>query len=101
TRPSPDLGKPTAINNVETLVNVLPIMELGAETYATIGTEGSTGPRLFCLSGHVDRAGVYERPHGITRGDAIELAGGVRGGKGLKAVLLGGAAGGFVGPDRL
>jgi NADH-quinone oxidoreductase subunit F len=94
-------GKPTAINNVETLVNVLPIMELGAETYATIGTEGSTGPRLFCLSGHVERPGVYEHPHGITLGDAIELAGGVRGGKGLKAVLLGGAAGGFVGPDRL
>jgi NADH-quinone oxidoreductase subunit F len=94
-------GKPTAINNVETLVNVLPIMELGAETYAAIGTEGSTGPRLFCLSGHVERPGVYEHPHGITLGDAIELAGGVRGGKGLKAVLLGGAAGGFVGPDRL
>jgi NADH-quinone oxidoreductase subunit F len=94
-------GKPTAINNVETLVNVLPIMELGAETYAAIGTEGSTGPRLFCLSGHVERPGVYEHPHGITLGDAIELAGGVGGGKGLKAVLLGGAAGGFVGPDRL
>jgi NADH-quinone oxidoreductase subunit F len=94
-------GKPTAINNVETLVNVLPIMELGAETYAAIGTEGSTGPRLFCLSGHVERPGVYEHPHGITLGDAIELAGGVRGGRGLKAVLLGGAAGGFVGPDRL
>jgi NADH-quinone oxidoreductase subunit F len=94
-------GKPTAINNVETLVNVLPIMELGAETYAAIGTEGSTGPRLFCLSGHVERPGVYEHPHGITLGDAIELAGGVRGGIGLKAVLLGGAAGGFVGPDRL
>jgi NADH-quinone oxidoreductase subunit F len=94
-------GKPTAINNVETLVNVLPIMELGAETYAAIGTEGSTGPRLFCLSGHVERPGVYEHPHGITLGDAIDAAGGVRGGKGLKAVLLGGAAGGFVGPDRL
>jgi NADH-quinone oxidoreductase subunit F len=80
---------------------VLPIMELGAETYASIGTEGSTGPRLFCLSGHVERPGVYEHPHGITLGDAIELAGGVRSGKGLKAVLLGGAAGGFVGPDRL
>jgi NADH-quinone oxidoreductase subunit F len=94
-------GKPTAINNVETLVNVLPIMQLGAESYAAIGTEGSTGPRLFCLSGHVERPGVYEHPHGITLGEAIDLAGGVRAGKGLKAVLLGGAAGGFVGPDRL
>jgi NADH-quinone oxidoreductase subunit F len=94
-------GKPTAINNVETLVNVIPILELGAETYARIGTDGSTGPRLFCLSGHVERPGVYEHPHGITLREAIDVAGGVRGGKGLKAVLLGGAAGGFVGPDRL
>jgi NADH-quinone oxidoreductase subunit F len=94
-------GKPTAINNVETLVNVLPILELGAETYARIGTEASTGSRLFCLSGHVERPGVYEHPHGITLGDVIDIAGGVRGGKALKAVLLGGAAGGFVGPDRL
>jgi NADH-quinone oxidoreductase subunit F len=94
-------GKPTAINNVETLVNVLPILELGAETYARMGTEPSTGSRLFCLSGHVERPGVYEHPHGITLGDVIDVAGGVRGGKALKAVLLGGAAGGFVGPDRL
>jgi NADH-quinone oxidoreductase subunit F len=94
-------GKPTAINNVETLVNVVPIMDLGAEGYAAIGTEGSTGPRLFCLSGHVERPGVYEHPHGITLREAIEAAGGVRNGEALKAVLLGGAAGGFVGPDRL
>ncbi len=94
-------GKPTAINNVETLLNVLPILELGAEAYAALGTEGSTGSRLFCLSGHVERPGVYEHPHGVTLGEAIEAAGGVRGGKALKAVLLGGAAGGFVGPDRL
>jgi NADH-quinone oxidoreductase subunit F len=94
-------GKPTAINNVETLINVLPILELGAETYSSVGTEDSTGSRLFCLSGHVERPGVYEHPHGVTLGDAIASAGGVRGGKGLKAVLLGGAAGGFVGPDRL
>ncbi len=94
-------GKPTAINNVETLLNVLPILELGAEAYAALGTEGSTGSRLFCLSGHVERPGVYEHPHGVTLGEAIAAAGGVRGGKALKAVLLGGAAGGFVGPDRL
>jgi NADH-quinone oxidoreductase subunit F len=94
-------GKPTAINNVETLINVLPILELGAETYSSVGTEDSTGSRLFCLSGHVAHPGVYEHPHGVTLGDAIASAGGVRGGKRLKAVLLGGAAGGFVGPDRL
>ncbi len=94
-------GRPTAINNVETLVNVLPIMELGAEGYTAIGTEGSAGPRLFCLSGHVERPGVYEHPHGVALRDVIAAAGGVRGGRALKAVLLGGAAGGFVGPDRL
>ena len=94
-------GKPTAINNVETLINVLPILELGAQEYSSVGSEDSTGSRLFCLSGHVERPGVYEHPHGVTLGDAIAAAGGVRGGKPLRAVLLGGAAGGFVGPDRL
>ena len=94
-------GKPTAINNVETLVNVLPILELGAAAYSSVGTEDSTGTRLFCLSGHVERPGVYEYPHGVTLGDVIASAGGVRGGRRLKAILLGGAAGGFVGPDRL
>ena len=94
-------GKPTSINNVETLINVLQILTIGPEAYAQLGTEGSTGTRLFCLSGHVERPGVYEHEHGITLGEAIEAAGGVRGGKPLKAVLLGGAAGGFVGPGRL
>jgi NADH-quinone oxidoreductase subunit F len=94
-------GKPTAINNVETLINVLPILELGAEAYSSVGTADSTGTRLFCLSGHVERPGVYEHPHGVTLGDAIAAAEGVRGGKPLRAVLLGGAAGGFVGSDRL
>jgi len=86
---------------VETLINVLPILELGAEAYSSVGTEDSTGTRLFCLSGHVERPGVYEHAHGVTLGGAIAAAGGVRGGRPLRAVLLGGAAGGFVGPDRL
>jgi NADH-quinone oxidoreductase subunit F len=94
-------GRPTAINNVETLINVLQVLSLGPEAYTALGTEGSTGTRLFCLSGHVERPGVYEHEHGITLGAAIEAAGGVRAGGELKAVLLGGAAGGFVGPDRL
>ncbi len=94
-------GKPTAINNVETLINVLQVLNGGPEAYAALGTEGSTGTRLFCLSGHVERPGVYEHEHGITLGEAIEAAGGVRGARPIKAVLLGGAAGGFVGPDRL
>jgi NADH-quinone oxidoreductase subunit F len=92
-------GKPTGINNVETLINVLEILRIGGQAYAAIGTEGSTGPRLLCLSGSVMRPGVYEVEHGVTLREAIDLAGGVEGE--LKAVLLGGAAGGFVGPDRL
>ncbi len=94
-------GKPTAINNVETLINVLEVLRVGAAAYAAIGTEGSTGPRLFCLSGHVERPGVYEHEHGITLREVIDAAGGVRSSKPIKAVLLGGAAGGFVGPDEL
>jgi NADH-quinone oxidoreductase subunit F len=94
-------GKPTSINNVETLINVLPILTLGVEEYASVGTTDSTGTRLFCLSGHIERPGVYEHPHGITLREVIDAAGGVRAGKAIKAVLLGGAAGGFVGPDRL
>ena len=70
-------GKPTAINNVETLINVLEVLRIGAEAYAAIGTDGSTGPRLFCLSGQVERPGVYEVEHGATLRELIDLAGGV------------------------
>ncbi|WP_326727683.1 NAD(P)H-dependent oxidoreductase subunit E [Streptomyces phaeochromogenes] len=91
-------GKPTAENNVETLVNVLPILTMGAQAYTAIGTEKSTGPKLFCVSGSVDRPGIYELPFGATLGELLDLAG-VR--KRLRAVLLGGAAGGFVRPDEL
>jgi NADH-quinone oxidoreductase subunit F len=93
--------KPTAINNVETLVNVLEILHIGGPAYAAIGTEGSTGPKLFCLSGHVAVPGVYEVPFGATLRDLIELAGGVAGSGRIRAVLLGGAAGVFVGPNEL
>ncbi|MEV5981263.1 NADH-ubiquinone oxidoreductase-F iron-sulfur binding region domain-containing protein [Streptomyces sp. NPDC052114] len=91
-------GKPTAENNVETLVNVLPILTMGAAAYAAIGTARSTGPKLFCVSGAVARPGVYELPFGATLGELLALAG-VR--DRLRAVLLGGAAGGFVRPDEL
>ncbi|MFG2648708.1 NADH-ubiquinone oxidoreductase-F iron-sulfur binding region domain-containing protein [Streptomyces sp. NPDC048436] len=91
-------GKPTAENNVETLVNVLPILTMGAEAYAAIGTEKSTGPKLFCVSGSVERPGVYELPFGATLGELLTIAGMP---DNLRAVLLGGAAGGFVRPDEL
>lgn len=94
-------GKPTAINNVETLVNVLPILAKGGENYTTIGTQNSTGTRLFCLSGNVQKPGVYEVPYGTTLREILVQAGGVGAGRTLQAILLGGAAGVFVRPDEL
>ncbi|MGX1668376.1 NAD(P)H-dependent oxidoreductase subunit E [Streptomyces sp. NPDC055400] len=91
-------GKPTAENNVETLVNVLPVLTMGAEAYAAIGTEKSTGPKLFCVSGSVERPGIYELPFGATLGELLGLAGKP---DNLRAVLLGGAAGGFVRADEM
>ena len=94
-------SKPTVVNNVESLINVLDIVLEGGAAFAGIGTEQSTGTRLFCLSGCVERPGLYEAPFGVTLGELLGMAGGVAGGRPLKAVLLGGAAGGFVGPDKL
>ncbi len=91
--------QPTVINNPETLVNALQILEHGGAAYAQMGTPGSTGTRLFCLSGHVQVPGLYEVPHGVTLGELIKLAGGAVGN--LRTVLLGGAAGSFVGVDML
>lgn len=89
-------GKPTVINNVETLANIPPIIEKGADWYKTIGTEKSTGPKVFCVSGHVNRPGNYEAPLGsITLRDLIfgdDFARGVRGGKRVKGILTAGAS---------
>jgi len=89
-------GKPTLVNNVETLMNVLEIIGGGAAAFARTGTAESTGTRLFCMSGHVQEPGVYEVAMGTTLRDLIRLAGGLREGRSLQAVLLGGAAGSFV-----
>ena len=94
-------GKPTAVNNVETLLSVLEILRAGGPAFAATGTENSTGTRLFCLSGCVERPGLYEYDFGVTLREVIDGAGGVRSGRPLRAVLLGGAAGSFVGPDAL
>jgi NADH-quinone oxidoreductase subunit F len=88
--------EPTAINNVETLVNVLDIVTDGVDSYRSVGTEASPGTRLFCLSGSVSRPGLYEHPMGVTLRHVIDTAGGVAGGGDLQAILLGGAAGVFV-----
>ena len=94
-------GKPTLVNNVETLVNVLSIVKDGGAAYAALGTEGSKGRKLFCLSGAVAKPGIYEVEFGITLRQLIDLGGGMRSGSTLQAILLGGAAGGFVGPNDL
>jgi NADH-quinone oxidoreductase subunit F len=94
-------GQPTLINNVETLASIPLILRHGGEAYAARGTEGSTGHKLYCLSGHVRRPGLYEAPFGTTLRELLELAGGIGGSGRLQAVLLGGAAGAFVGPDQL
>jgi NADH-quinone oxidoreductase subunit F len=94
-------GKPTVINNVETLFNVPLIIQRGASEYRAIGTEQSPGPKLFCLSGDVLRPGVYEIPFGVTLRELLEMAGGMAGDKPLKAVLFGGAAGSFATAEHL
>ncbi|MCU1654371.1 MAG: dehydrogenase [Pseudonocardia sp.] len=92
-------GKPTVINNVETLYNVLEVLATGGPAFAQIGGGRSTGPKLFCLSGAVARPGVYEVSFGATLREVLALAGGTVGE--VRAILLGGAAGGFVLPDQL
>ncbi len=92
-------GKPTVINNVETLANVPGIIEHGARDYRSIGTEQSSGTRLFCVSGAVSRPGVFEVEMGTSLRELLELAGGVDGE--LQAILLGGAAGSFVTDEAL
>ena len=95
-------GKPTVINNVETLANIPYILRVGAAEYRKIGTEQSPGSKLFCLSGDVTLPGLYEVPFGITLRHLLEdLAGGVKGKKKFLGALFGGAAGAFAGPEHL
>jgi NADH-quinone oxidoreductase subunit F len=95
-------GKPTLVNNVETLINVLDIVAEGGAAFASTGTPDSTGTRLFCVSGQVLQPGLYEVPMGTTlRSLLMERAGGLLPGRTLQAVLLGGAAGSFVMPSQL
>src|SRR5690606_31484245 len=94
-------GKPTLVSNVETLMNLPRIVLEGGPAYAAIGTEQSTGTKLFCLSGCIQRPGIYEFPFGVTLREVLEAAGGVPEGRELRAVLVGGAASSFVTPDEL
>ncbi len=92
-------GRPTVINNVETLINIPGIVLDGGEAFSTIGTKDSSGTRLFCLSGDIVRPGTYEVPMGMTLGELVDQAGGFAGDP--KAILLGGAAGAFVDTEAL
>jgi len=95
-------GKPTIVNNVETISNMPWIVENGGEAYAAIGPEGSAGTRLFSLSGHVNRPGNYEIVMGMTFGELIEdLGGGIRSGREVKAFIPGGASAPWFTKDHL
>ncbi len=95
-------NEPTLVHNVETLANVPHIVNRGAEWFRSIGTEKSTGPKLFCISGHVRRPGNYELPLGTPLRTIIEeCAGGMRGNRPLKAVIPGGASTPMLTPQML
>jgi len=86
-------GGPTVINNAETIAAAPHILLMGGEAYAKLGSERNGGTRLFGISGHVERPGVYELPMGYSMRKAIyDVAGGIKGGKKLKAVVPGGAS---------
>jgi len=86
-------GCPTVVNNVETLACVKHIVDRGADWFKGIGrNDRNTGPKLYCVSGHVEKPGVYEAPIGIPWEQLLAMAGGVRGGRKLKAVIPGGAS---------
>ena len=85
-------GAPTTINNVETLCNLPHLLNNGLEWYRAMGTERSTGTKIFSVSGHVNRPGNYEIIMGTPLGELIEIAGGVRTGHQLKAVIPGGSS---------
>ena len=93
---------PTAVNNVETLCNVPAIILKGAEWYAALGPEKNGGPKLFCVSGHVVRPGVFEASmHTTVRSLVYDFAGGIAGGRQLKAVIPGGSSVPILLPDQL
>ncbi len=94
-------GKPTVINNVETLANIPFIMLEGGPAFAALGTDQSAGSKLFCLCGSVVKPGVYEVTFGATLRDLLAMAGGVTPGRTMQCILLGGAAGLFIRPDEL
>jgi NADH-quinone oxidoreductase subunit F len=95
-------GKPTTINNIETLANVPLVLRHGAKWWSSIGAATHPGPLLYAVSGHVNRPGVYEYPSGMKLTDMIyEVAGGVRNGKKIKCVIPGGSSCPFLTADEV
>jgi NADH-quinone oxidoreductase subunit F len=93
-------GKPTVVNNVETLANVPLIVEKGADWYRSLGTADSAGVKIFSLSGHVNKPGNYELPFGVTFRDLIyNRGGGVTGGRPVKAIMAAGASSAIIVAD--
>jgi NADH-quinone oxidoreductase subunit F len=93
-------ARPTVINNVETLALVPPIIERGPAWFKSMGTPSSPGPKLFGMSGHLNKPGVYENELGITLQQSIDMAGGMKGGK-YKGAICGGISMGVLGPNQL
>ena len=95
-------GRPTLVHNIETLANIPHIVNRGAEWYAAIGTPRSTGPKIFCVSGHVHNRGIFELPLGVSLRELLfDHAGGMAGDKKLKAVIPGGASTPMLAADQL
>lgn len=95
-------GKPTVVNNVETLANVAAIIKNGADWFRKYGTEKCPGTKVYTILGHVATPGLIETEMGTTLRDIIfEYGGGIKDGKKFKGALVGGAAGAFLGPDML
>ncbi len=87
------LNQSTVVNNVETIVNLVHVVNLGPEAYCSVGTETSPGTKLYCISGHVVRPGVYEAPFSVTLRQLIwDYAGGIANGRKFKTVIPGGAS---------
>jgi NADH:ubiquinone oxidoreductase subunit F (NADH-binding)/ferredoxin len=95
-------GKPTVIQNVETLGSIPPILRNGAEWFARYGTESSKGTKTFALVGKINNTGLVEVPMGITLKEIVyDIGGGIPGGKALKAVQTGGPSGGCIPAEKI
>lgn len=95
-------GKPTLLNNVETFGNIVPIIEKGADWYASIGTEKSKGTKVFAMTGQVEFAGLIEVPMGISLREVVyEIGGGIPENRALKAVQTGGPSGGCLPAEHI